>query len=761
MASVESDEVKKIGLILSRPWRPLLIGLTMLAVCLLGSITRPAGFLALIWPANAVFFCLLVRIPDARRISVWLCTALAYVGADILTGINIQSALLLDAINLGGVGAASLVYRFLPASALNMREPASVLYVVLVSTVAAAVAGIGGMVAGPALLGIGPLDGWVFWFTSELVNYIALLPVILSAPPLRAFFAASRSFERSLQLRSVLPAVSLVLSCAFAMLIGGPGAIAFVVPALLWCALAYPVFVVSLLALMVSYWSQTILSTTYHYDGLGPAEERAMVSMRLAAFVVALAPVTLSILMRSRDELVKRLSEARERIEMAVEAGGIVATWEVDLVGRDIIIEGRVTRSLELGERASSGISLDELNALIHPDDRKRVTDALRTTIATDTNYSCRHRMLTPTGHVRWYAAFGKLLRDKSNAASHLVGIMMDFTDEAEAVEALEQSNRRFNIVSESIPQIVWSADARGRHDYFNRRWSEFTGLSPDECSPDIWKDLVHADDQARVNEVWQDCLATGKTYSLDYRFRYRDGSYRWLKVLAKPLRNPEGVVTRWYGTSTDIDDVKRLEAERDLVARELDHRIGNLFALVNGLVSLTARDATDVKSAMQDLRGRLSALHDAHALIRRSDRQSEVSLAQLLQQLLAPYATGGQNIAIVGDDLSVASSAAASIALVFHELATNAVKYGALRDGEGRLRIVLRRTGQSFCVDWQEVAPRQKIPDHRSGFGSKLFNSIVEGQLQGRAMRSYSGDGLSIHVELPVLSLQAQAARR
>jgi PAS domain S-box-containing protein len=545
------------------------------------------------------------------------------------------------------------------------------------------------------------------------------------------------------------------------MLVGGPGAIAFAMPALLWCGLVYPVFTVSVLTFAFSTGALTVMIAAYLPGAPGGYDVQAMASMRLAAFMIALAPVTLAIVVRNRDELISKLSLARQRIDVAMEAGGIVATWDLNLARDDLATEAMLFERLEIIDMSGCGLLGGKLIDLIHPEDRARVLGMLGAALASGTDYHCRCRILTPQGETRWLVVLGKQVRDSRGAASHLIGILIDVTVQTETAEALEQSNKRFNIVSESIPQIVWSADAHGRHDYFNRRWSVFTGIAPDDIRPETWEELVHPDDKPRVDATWHACLATGETYSIDYRFRRHDGIYRWVKVLALPLRNADGAITRWYGTSTDIDDAKQLEAEREIVARELDHRIGNLFALVNGLVSIAERDGTDVKTVTEALRGRLGALHNAHGLIRRSPDGAEATVNELLWRLLLPYVSGAGRIVIVGDDLPLAPSAMTSIALIFHELATNAVKYGALKDGDGRLRIELSRSDERFHIRWLELSVAPGAAGQGTGFGSRLFDTIVAGQLRGTVQRQLSSDGLIVDIELPVTSLTGAARRR
>lgn len=722
----------------------------LFALCLLGIMTRPAASLAMVWPANAMALGLLLRLPADRRAVVWLAAPLAFMAADRLAGTDWTKAFLLNTANLCGVAAAYAVTRLIPQDALKMREPQSTLWLVLTAAAGATAAGLFAAMADPFLLGIGPFGEWAFWFAAELVNYVALLPLVLSMPPMQRVLSLHPSVS---DWRTVLPAATLIGACAVALLTGGPGAIAFAVPALIWCGLAYSVFTVSALTFGFAFWSLITIRGEYLQGFAGPLDDGAIVSLRLAVFMLALAPVTLSIVMRNRDELVQKLSVARQRVDMALEAGGIGGTWELDVATGMLTVETTNPFPGEALYRAGQPAA-DVLANLIHPADRKRMRDAIALSIATGADCRCDYRTMAHDGEVRWFAAFGKPIFDQHNSVSRLSGVCINLTEQAKAAEALEISNKRFNIVSESIPEIVWSSGGDGVHDYFNRRWHEFTGIEPENIGPETWIDLIHPEDTHRAIEAWTTCLRTGQDYSIDYRFKYRDGSYRWLKVQAKPLRNAEGAIVRWYGTSTDIDDAKQLEAEREAVAHELDHRIGNLFALVNGLVNMSARDGDTGQAVADAIRGRLKALHDAHSLIRRADAGGATSMQGLLRTLLRPYDDGSGRVSIHGDDVEIAASAVTPMALVFHELATNAVKYGALRAEGGALHVTLRQRNDCLTIDWNEKCLSPAPAGEGSGFGSRLFKAVIDGQLRGQATRTATAEGLAIAVSLPLSSL-------
>ncbi len=452
------------------------------------------------------------------------------------------------------------------------------------------------------------------------------------------------------------------------------------------------------------------------------------------------------------------LRRSRQRLDLALDAGGIVGTWDLDVRTNRVTTNGTFAQMFGVTEENTRlGVSNDILSTAVHPDDREKVLYCLKHAIATGSDYRCRYRAVTPQGDIRWFIVSGRPVRDERERVVQLAGIVIDVTEQTETAKALEQSNLRFDILTESIPQIVWSTDAKGRHDYFNRRWSEFTGIPPERIKPETWRELVHSDDWPRVEEVWRECLATGQTYDIDYRFLHHEGGYRWLKVLAMPLRDAEGKITRWYGTATDIDDAKQIEAQRQIVSHELDHRIKNLFALVNGLVSLSVRDDPALRPVAEVLRSRLTALHQAHGLIHGQQDAKGGSLRGLLQQLLQPYDSGRpEQIVMEGPDVIIDPGAITSVALVFHELITNAAKYGALTRGDGCLLIELRSHAGRQLIEWRERFCNDVIVASSGGFGARLLETIIEGQLRGSLKRELSAEGILIVIDVPLSVLCA-----
>lgn len=287
------------------------------AACLFGIATRPVGFLANIWPANAIMLALLLRMPMAGRSpAAWMGAAIAFMAADLLTGTGFSKALMLNGTNLIGVAAAFAVYAHMPADMVRLRQPASMLYLVLAVAIGAGAAGFAGAIINPILFGGTTRSGWTFWFATEFVNYVTLLPVLLAAPSLRSLARGETGLWKKVKPANLLPILALAASCALATTVGGPGAMAIPVPALLWCGLAYPLFATAILTLSFGLWTLTVATGGYLADIGDAHDETLLVSVRLGTSLVALAPLMVASIVQSRNELLAQLRHLASHDEL-------------------------------------------------------------------------------------------------------------------------------------------------------------------------------------------------------------------------------------------------------------------------------------------------------------------------------------------------------------------------------------------------------------------------------------------------------------
>lgn len=205
----------------------------------------------------------------------------------------------------------------------------------------------------------------------------------------------------------------------------------------------------------------------------------------------------------------------------------------------------------------------------------------------------------------------------------------------------------------------------------------------------------------------------------------------------------------------------RRTAEKLEMVSHELSHRIQNIFAITISLVQLSVRDHPPARPYADVLLSRLDALGRAHNLIRPHSAVSasmhrDATFNSLLATLVAPYqADGDQRVTVRGDDVAIGAAAATPLALLFHELATNSVKYGALSAPQGRVEVLAARTTDALQVVWRETGgPVIAGPPQRSGFGTRLATMSVEKQLGGGLRHDWSSHGLSVSLTLPIASL-------
>ena len=344
-----------------------------------------------------------------------------------------------------------------------------------------------------------------------------------------------------------------------------------------------------------------------------------------------------------------------------------------------------------------------------------------------------------------------------TDTSGERVGIFVqatDVTEAADAMAALRDSEQRFEAIVNSIDQMIWSTLPDGYHDYFNQRWYEFTGVPKGHTYGVEWEKVFHPDDRAQAWERWKHSLATGEPYHVEYRLLHHSGAYRWVIGRAQCVRDGNGEITRWYGTCTDIHDLKVAEEERQLLLRELNHRVKNLFAITAGMITMTARSSPSVAAMAEALHGRLQALAKAHQLIQPaissgSQRGETVAFRSLIEEILSPHlADRAAQLSLAGPDLHLGPHASTSFALIFHELATNAAKYGPFRDVDGRLDVRWRMDGASFNLEWREMVARSRsqiTAPTMEGFGSKLARTSATHQLGGSIDFQWLPGGVNI----------------
>jgi PAS domain S-box-containing protein len=330
------------------------------------------------------------------------------------------------------------------------------------------------------------------------------------------------------------------------------------------------------------------------------------------------------------------------------------------------------------------------------------------------------------------------------------------------ARNALHDSNARFNTLADALPHMVWSALPDGDHDYFNQRWYDFTGVPQGSTDGEGWNGMFHPDDQERAWQVWRHSLKSGEPYDIEYRLRHHSGEYRWTLGQARAMRGSDGRIVRWIGTCTDIHAAKRQTEQIEVLSRELSHRIKNIFAVIGSLISMSARQAPEHREFASRMRQRIGALGRAHEFVRPHSEESrqpgiDTTFHALVAEILSPYPAHDEGrIEIGGEDETVDDRSATPLALLIHELATNATKYGSLSDEKGRVWITTRVEGEDFILEWVEIGgPTVTGKPAKTGFGTDLTEISIRDQLGGDLKREWPSEGLRVTVRVPCRNLR------
>jgi two-component sensor histidine kinase len=233
-----------------------------------------------------------------------------------------------------------------------------------------------------------------------------------------------------------------------------------------------------------------------------------------------------------------------------------------------------------------------------------------------------------------------------------------------------------------------------------------------------------------------------------------------WSEADRQTLGDFAAVVMSEIALREEITRRERSEDQLELVNRELAHRIKNIFTVVQSLLAMAARRDVGARSFVEAVSGRLSALAKAYTLFAQgpSDGQRSLqfhSFGALVARLLEAYP--GDQWTITGDDLPIGPASATALALIFHELATNAVKYGALSVAEGHVSVEARRVGEEALLVWRERGgPSVAGPPAAKGFGALLAERSVSGQLAGTLQQDWATDGLRVELRVPLGRLRS-----
>jgi PAS domain S-box-containing protein len=326
--------------------------------------------------------------------------------------------------------------------------------------------------------------------------------------------------------------------------------------------------------------------------------------------------------------------------------------------------------------------------------------------------------------------------------------------ERARAEQSLRDSEDHYRHTVELNPQVTWTALPDGQLNRMSGRWSEWTGTAGLGSS---WTKGLHPDDAERTIAAWGRSVATGEPYDIEHRLKMVDGSFRWARSHAFPRRNADGTILLWYGATEDIHEKKVAEEHQRLLINELNHRVKNSLATVQAIAFQTLRGETSLAEARAGFEARLIALSKAHNLLTEQNWE-RAALARVVRDAVE-HLGGERRFAISGPAVWLSPRAALALALALHELGTNAAKYGALSADGGGVVIGWTAEAGQLRLEWKERNGPPVAAPARRGFGSRLIEQGLGGDLGGEARIAFEPDGLRCTVEAALDQVLAREA--
>jgi PAS domain S-box-containing protein len=337
------------------------------------------------------------------------------------------------------------------------------------------------------------------------------------------------------------------------------------------------------------------------------------------------------------------------------------------------------------------------------------------------------------------------------------VKIMRDRTGQHKNELELKESEERFRMLATSIPQLVFRSRGDGARKWGSPQWEIYAGLSDADSRDFGWLEAIHPDDRELTLSRWHDAMGSGEYY-VEHRIRRAaDAQYRWHQTRAKPAG--EGA-TEWVGTSADVHEMRSLQDRQQILLSELQHRTRNLLAVVQAVARQTVKASATLDDFSSQFAGRLGALSRVQGILARTDH-TPVELGQIVLAELEAHGAA-ETAKFGGPSVHLAPNAAQALALVLHELATNAVKHGALRHSGAELSVnwnVEQQQDEARAVlEWSETGvkiPETPAAGRRRGYGRELIERALPYQLNAVTNLQFTSEGVRCTVELPMERLK------
>ncbi len=445
-------------------------------------------------------------------------------------------------------------------------------------------------------------------------------------------------------------------------------------------------------------------------------------------------------LQSTNEELTTVNDELRNKVDQLVVANADLENFfdstqlAVIVVDADLRIRSFTDEACSLFpfQQGDRGRKLSEVTTLLSDD---RYMDLARKVSQTGEKAETRAHK-TETGQDYALRVLPYLRQDGTVDGATLV--FNDITSALAMERELAEQRERLELALRVARIGIWEYDPlTGRTELDDVERELLDTDERESTSMDLIIKRVHGDDRDEVSAALRGAMDGKRDFDQTFRIVTRAGEERWLHGLARRIEM--GGEYRFVGVTYDISSERKALAERDLLLREMNHRIKNLFAVVGAMIGISHRESETVEEFASDLKRRIDAMGRAHSLTQKRRVDEPVGLRELIDVVLLP-ARSKQDVRVVGGDAVIPTDKITSLALIFHEWATNATKYGALSDEGGELMIDIGEAGDKVVVSWIEKMDGITEKGPSAGFGTRLVEASVR-QLDAK-LEGAQGDG-------------------
>ena len=482
-------------------------------------------------------------------------------------------------------------------------------------------------------------------------------------------------------------------------------------------------------------------------------ESRSFISYDPAGIPRRVIGVNIDITQRKR--LSEMLTERNAQLELASKVARI-GSFSYDYATRLLQLSSSCAAIYGLPE-GTREIGLDQARARIHPDDLLRVDASCNRAYRQHRSETVLDFRITSNAEVRWIET--RILISYGGGdrrAVRMVGAMIDITERKQAEQVLAERNAQLDLAHRAARVGSYTYDLQAKSVRIARASAAIYGLSPStiEINAQQWFQRVHRDDMQRVQaESMRAFKERRNELVTEFRFVRPGGEVRWLEARSLIDYDSAGRAERMTGVYIDVTERRKAEDHKSLLIAELDHRVKNVLACVAAVAHHTREYSKSADEFLDVLKGRINALANTHALLSRS-RWEGVGLGELVRTELA-FCTKAKSALIDGPEIELAAEATQPVAMVLHELATNAAKYGALSSAHGRVLVRWRgpangHSNGKLVLEWRETGGPPVTAPNVAGFGTSVICDVIPYELGGAVHYELARDGACCRLEIP-----------